>query len=129
MHCPACSSEMFVLEFEQVEIDFCPECKGVWLDSGELELVGARAGVLLSRLGAALASQDGHAPSSGEKRPCPVCGKRMLEVTTDGEPEIVLDRCSHGHGLWFDSGELGAVVDAAGADKDNVLARFFAELG
>jgi len=129
MQCPACGTEMFVLEFELVEIDFCPECKGVWLDSGELELVGDRAGVLLVPLGEALASQEGRAPSGGAKRHCPVCGKRMLEVTTDGEPAIVLDRCTHGHGLWFDCGELGAVVDAAGADEDNVLARFFAELG
>ena len=102
MQCPACGTEMFVLEFELVEIDFCPECKGVWLDSGELELVGDRAGVLLAPLGAALASQEGRAPSGGARRPCPVSGKRMLEEKTDGEPRIVLDRCTHGHGLWFD---------------------------
>ena len=29
---------MLVLELDQVETDYCPNCQGIWLDSGELEL-------------------------------------------------------------------------------------------
>lgn len=125
MLCPVCDVEMLVLEFELVEIDYCDECRGVWLDSGELELVGERTGALAGKLEAALREQEGRQPAA--HRPCPVCRKGMVEVTTPGEPPIVLDRCRHG--LWFDHGELGAVVRTAGADEDNLLARFFAELG
>lgn len=129
MLCPVCDGvEMFVLEFELVEIDYCPECHGVWLDSGELELIGEKAGTLHGELLTALETQKGERPS-GAKRRCPTCRKPLREVRTQTEPSIVLDRCPRQHGLWFDSGELPAVVKAAGADEDNVLARFFAELG
>jgi hypothetical protein len=119
---------MFVLEFEQVEVDWCPGCAGVWLDSGELELIGARAGVLHAKLLAALEAGEGKR-GAGKRRPCPVCGKPLAQVTARTSPPIVLDRCPKEHGVWFDRGELPAVVEAAGAAKDNVLARFLAELG
>jgi Zn-finger nucleic acid-binding protein len=129
MRCPVCDdTEMFVLEFELVELDYCPGCAGVWLDSGELELVGARAGALRSGLLAALEAGAGRRPAGRPLR-CPVCRKRMREVQTETSPPVVVDRCARGHGLWFDSGELDAAVRAAGAEEDNVLARFFAELG
>ena len=130
MFCPACrGAEMFVLEFERVEIDYCPDCKGVWLDSGELALVGDRSGALSNELLASLERQPGGLPKDAERRRCPVCHRMMLQMTTDTQPPVVLDRCPDGHGLWFDRGELGMVVAAAGAERDNVLARFFAELG
>lgn len=38
MFCPVCNNPMIVLEFEGVETDYCTDCEGIWLDSGELEL-------------------------------------------------------------------------------------------
>ncbi|MCL4278881.1 MAG: zf-TFIIB domain-containing protein, partial [Ignavibacteriaceae bacterium] len=39
MLCPVCNNPMIVLELEQVEVDYCTNCAGVWLDAGELELL------------------------------------------------------------------------------------------
>jgi Zn-finger nucleic acid-binding protein len=39
MKCPICDREMEVWEYEGVEIDVCPDCKGVWLDEGELKKI------------------------------------------------------------------------------------------
>ena len=40
MKCPHCiDEELIAIETEQVEVDYCTECKGIWLDSGELELL------------------------------------------------------------------------------------------
>ncbi len=119
---------MLVLEFEQVEVDYCAGCGGVWLDSGELELVGERGGVLEDELLRALEQLQGARPPQG-RRGCPVCRKAMLEVRTETDPPITLDRCPREHGLWFDHGELSRLVRAAGPKEHNVLARFFAELG
>jgi Zn-finger nucleic acid-binding protein len=126
MRCPVCAVDMFVLEFERVEIDYCHRCGGVWLDSGELELIGGRAGALKGHLLEALDSA--RAGGKRGKRPCPVCSRKMRLVETQTSPPIVVDRCPGQHGLWFDRGELSAVVRAAGANQDNVLARFFTEL-
>ena len=39
MDCPVCRSAMIVLEIEEVEIDYCTDCAGIWLDAGELEVL------------------------------------------------------------------------------------------
>ncbi|MBP1727809.1 MAG: hypothetical protein H6Q56_182 [Deltaproteobacteria bacterium] len=45
MKCPVCTTVNLVMSERQgVEIDYCPECRGVWLDRGELDKIIARAG-------------------------------------------------------------------------------------
>jgi Zn-finger nucleic acid-binding protein len=44
MNCPACSTTQLVMaERSGVEIDYCPKCRGVWLDRGELDKIIDRA--------------------------------------------------------------------------------------
>ena len=35
--CPACKVDLVMTERKDVEIDYCPKCRGVWLDRGELD--------------------------------------------------------------------------------------------
>jgi uncharacterized protein len=45
MKCPICSdSQLLIAERRGVEIDYCPSCRGVWLDRGELDTIIQRAG-------------------------------------------------------------------------------------
>ncbi len=38
MKCPSCKdATLSITERQGVEIDYCPECRGVWLDRGELD--------------------------------------------------------------------------------------------
>lgn len=40
MNCPTCKSVSLVMSERQgIEIDYCPECRGVWLDRGELDKI------------------------------------------------------------------------------------------
>jgi len=40
MKCPVCTGvELKIAERQGVEIDYCPECRGVWLDRGELDKI------------------------------------------------------------------------------------------
>jgi uncharacterized protein len=40
MNCPVCSNASLVISERQgVEIDYCPKCRGVWLDRGELDKI------------------------------------------------------------------------------------------
>lgn len=44
MKCPTCVSNLLVMSERQgVEIDYCPQCRGVWLDRGELDKLLERA--------------------------------------------------------------------------------------
>jgi uncharacterized protein len=50
LQCPKCDGTLSMIAFENVEIDRCTKCQGVWLDSGELELLtGKEEGGLLGR--------------------------------------------------------------------------------
>ena len=39
MQCPVDGATLLLSEREGVEIDYCPECRGVWLDRGELDKI------------------------------------------------------------------------------------------
>ena len=37
MQCPVDGTELLMTDREGIEIDYCPKCRGVWLDRGELD--------------------------------------------------------------------------------------------
>ena len=39
MQCPVCSVDLVMSERQGIEIDYCPKCRGVWLDRGELDKI------------------------------------------------------------------------------------------
>ena len=43
MKCPVCDVGLSISSREGVEIDFCPQCRGVWLDRGELDKIIERS--------------------------------------------------------------------------------------
>ena len=44
MKCPVCKDVTLLMsEKNGVEIDYCPECRGIWLDRGELDKIVERA--------------------------------------------------------------------------------------
>lgn len=43
MQCPVCDVELKISERQGVEIDYCPKCRGVWLDRGELDKIIERS--------------------------------------------------------------------------------------
>jgi uncharacterized protein len=43
MNCPACNIELKMSERSGIEIDYCPKCRGVWLDKGELDKIIERS--------------------------------------------------------------------------------------
>ncbi|MEI6847500.1 MAG: zf-TFIIB domain-containing protein [Chlorobiaceae bacterium] len=43
MKCPACNTDLVISERQNIEIDYCPDCRGVWLDRGELDKIIERS--------------------------------------------------------------------------------------
>ena len=39
MNCPNCNETLVMADRQGVEIDYCPKCRGVWLDRGELDKI------------------------------------------------------------------------------------------
>jgi len=44
MACPVDGTTLSMSERQGIEIDYCPTCRGVWLDRGELDKIVARSG-------------------------------------------------------------------------------------
>ncbi len=110
MKCPTCSELMIVVEHEEIELDYCVNCSGVWFDAGELELL-----LETMQLEGSILSLDNiltkpEAKSPEKKRKCPICGKKMKKATVGHEPEVLIDACARADGLWFDGGEVGQLI-------------------
>ena len=43
MQCPLDNTELVMAERQGIEIDYCPKCRGVWLDRGELDKIIERS--------------------------------------------------------------------------------------
>lgn len=43
MKCPVDATDLLITERSGVEIDYCPQCRGVWLDRGELDKIIERS--------------------------------------------------------------------------------------
>ncbi len=108
MKCATCHDPMIVVEHEHVELDYCSNCAGVWFDSGEIELLLETMGLDSTGLEALHLAEE--APSKEKKHKCPVCDRRMKKVALGHQPVTIIDACPEGHGLWFDSGEVGALI-------------------
>ncbi|MHC4524937.1 MAG: zf-TFIIB domain-containing protein [Planctomycetota bacterium] len=125
MDCPVCKNAMIVLELDEVEVDYCTECEGIWLDAGELELLlgdAARSEALLKSF------QSANTPE--KKRKCPICLKKMDKVLV-GEIEDrreLIDRCGRNHGLWFDRGELQNVLKLGNFDSEGRVQTLLGDL-
>ena len=105
MKCPACKAPLVVVERESIEVDWCPDCHGVWFDAGELELLAEKAG---RKLEPGMIGRP--AGKVGEaRRRCPRCRRKMEKAAPAGDDALLLDRCRD-HGLWFDAGELGSLL-------------------
>lgn len=60
MKCPNCNETLSMTERQGVEIDYCPNCRGVWLDRGELDKIIEKS-----------VAPQGSQPESIQKNPYP----------------------------------------------------------
>jgi Zn-finger nucleic acid-binding protein len=123
--CPVCKNAMITLELADVEVDYCTDCGGIWLDAGELELLlgdPEQAGQLLN-------SFEIDSKCAEKPRKCPICLKKMQKIVVGtAEPILLIDKCPKGDGLWFDKGELQDISDRANLDKDSKIQKLLADI-
>ena len=110
MICPTCHNVMIVVEQDKIELDYCPNCSGVWFDSGELELMFESMGLDGNSVPLAALLSSAGAKTTEKERKCPICHRKMRKTTMGRKPAVVIDVCRQGHGVWFDGGEVRELV-------------------
>lgn len=103
MKCPKCKSETLVeFKVEEVAVDRCSSCDGIWFDAQELsELLAEDA-----RKVASLRRGSAHEELDGKKGNCPRDATELLRVFSAVDKTVVLDACPDCRGIWLDGGEF-----------------------
>jgi Zn-finger nucleic acid-binding protein len=98
MNCPRDATELVTEQMNNIEVDRCPQCHGLWLDHDELDQLEATAASTEEERRATV--MYGENPSELK---CPVCGKAMTSFDYRAHA-VQLDTCEE-HGWWLDAGE------------------------
>jgi Zn-finger nucleic acid-binding protein len=100
MNCPKCNADLVKKYYKgMIEVDSCPNCRGMWLDFNELD-----------KLEDVTFDDDAHKGSlvhfqSSTNYPCPHCGSGLDEFQYRLY-DLKLDYCAeNSHGFWLDAGE------------------------
>ncbi len=116
MECPKChASEMELIVFEEIEVDRCPGCGGIWFDAGEAETLKKLKSATEIDAGDAL---DGLEYDDIENVACPRGHGTMMTVVNPDMLHIYFEICFECKGVWFDAGEFTDYT------KGNVAALF-----
>lgn len=103
---------MTVVTFRCWTVHLCPRCEGTFYREDDLQALLEQPDLRLSYLRPALL-RNLDAPFSEEVAtgpiPCPTCQQVMKKEPYDGELSLQVDRCSEGHGVWLNDGELGSL--------------------
>ena len=98
MKCPNDQAVLVMSERNGIEIDYCPECRGVWLDRGELDKIIDRAGTATQPAGApAAASTPPAAPAAPSYAP-PQYAEPRYPQSRYPDPQYGDGRGDHGYG-------------------------------
>ncbi len=110
MDCPTCKKGLIILELDQIEIDYCWSCRGIWLDEGELELLLAGT----TEKDTLLSSFEKDTTCKERKLRCPLCRGGMEKMLCGiDDKKIRIDKCKKNEGYWFDRGELEGIIKLA----------------
>ncbi|MHC4659622.1 MAG: TFIIB-type zinc ribbon-containing protein [Planctomycetota bacterium] len=115
MKCPRDGSVLETRIYEaDIEVDACPSCEGMWLDSGELEKIeeveehdySQELRRIPDYIGKAYEmARQKTAPDIG----CPKCGSEMASREYAYCSQVIIDVCPKCTGIWLDKGEIQAL--------------------
>ncbi len=106
MKCPGCNQPSLVETMTKggVLVEICKTCKGAWLDRGAVFFFSSKPREL-ERLLASEMHREVPSP-----RECPRCHTKLAE-SPFLRPDLLVDRCPHCEGYWFDAGELEKALE------------------
>jgi Zn-finger nucleic acid-binding protein len=109
MQCPNCKTDKLSgMEINNVNIDICRKCKGMWLDKGELEKI------IFTKAGNFEMPSD----AKQKERICPRCEQLMFEFYYP-QTSCLIDMCKKCRGIWLDYKELREIKEKKAVSVTN----------
>ncbi len=109
MECPNKHSKLEKALFHDVEVDYCPECLGIWFDQDELAYAKDDKDQQLNWLDFDIWRDKGKFKLSKSDRHCPVDRAGLVQVAYD-ESNVKVDFCKMCQGIWLDRGEFKQII-------------------
>lgn len=117
MKCPRCKFNLdkaYIEEllsdakFENVEVDKCPNCNGVWFDEGELRRVDEKIEPKIIEIKSIPSLKEQYVDLN-----CPNCENSIVmdKVLSELDKDVVMDVCPSCKGIWLDGGEFDAIKE------------------
>ena len=103
MKCPKCGSEFEKIGFQEIEIDRCLDCRGLWFDMLEKEDLVRIEGSESIDIGTRRVG-EGFDDLRGAE--CPKCSVPMLAMIDKDQYHIHYESCPVCYGTFFDAGEF-----------------------
>ena len=104
--CPKCHGSMETLSFEEIEIDRCTNCRGIFFDICEHEDLAKLAHEKFDEK--PIGTQHGKSAMDAIRDiECPRCGDvKMLKLVAIGQSDVQYEKCPLCSGVYFDAGEF-----------------------
>ena len=103
MNCPKCQNSMETVDFEEVEVDRCTNCGGLWFDAMEQQELRSRKGAKKIDTGD---KKVGAKRDKEGKIECPRCRARMIRMVDRQQAHIWFESCPVCYGTFLDAGEF-----------------------
>lgn len=95
--------------FHNTEVDYCPECLGIWFEQDELRWAKDDADKQLNWLDFDVWRDKGKFKLSKSDRHCPNCRAGLVQINYD-DSKIRIDFCKNCKGIWLDRGEFKRIM-------------------
>jgi len=102
MRCPKCDAEMDEVKCDDVDVDRCSDCGGIWFDRGEAETLSSQWIAEFIDTGDV---EVGMEKDGEDTVPCPRCGETMKRHFDIEASHLQFEQCDE-HGKFFDAGEF-----------------------
>ena len=123
MNCPQCEIPMTKKSRGDVTIDACPQCRGLWFDSGEIDDLKDQLGPPdLRWADFELWRKKAEFEVAPDALQCPRCPDAALTFMRDRETETAVRFCPRCKGSWMTAGDFAGIVTALSKEADHLTA-------
>ena len=117
MQCPQCKVSMQQKAIEDITINECPDCYGLWFERGDLDEVKDEVLPEMSWLDVDRWLDAAQLDAHISPHFCPTCGDRHLTTVKDQQSKIEVGICPRCKGTWLATGQflylINALIDEA----------------
>ncbi len=117
MDCPRCSLELTEITRDEVTLQRCSQCGGLWVDSADLNRVLLHANL------PALSALGGYVNPDEIAGMCPACNVDLVAVEGGDKRSLHYDTCESCGGIWLegpDEDDVAETIDWKTAEKEIV---------